>query len=161
MKLSLKIFAFCALLFFISCGENEKKENTNTAETTENVKDNKAVSSDPMKNKGIGPVKSLSLDDNIDETMAQSGAELFNKMCSACHKMDKKFVGPAMDGVTERRTPEWIMNMILNPENMLREDPIAKELLIESNMAMMANQNLTEDEARIILEYFRKYDEEN
>jgi cytochrome c len=60
--------------------------------------------------------------------------------------------------VTERRTHEWIMNMILNPEQMIKEDPIAKKLLVESNMAVMANQNLKEDEARAILEYFRQYD---
>jgi len=47
------------------------------------------------------------------------------------------------------------MNMILNPEEMIQKDPIAKQLLIDSNGAPMANQNLTEDEARSILEYFR------
>jgi hypothetical protein len=47
------------------------------------------------------------------------------------------------------------MNMILNPEQMVKEDPIAKKLLVEYNMAPMANQNLTEEQARKILEYFR------
>jgi hypothetical protein len=47
------------------------------------------------------------------------------------------------------------MNMILNPEEMVQKDPIAKQLLVEYNGAPMANQNLTEDEARAILEYFR------
>ena len=44
---------------------------------------------------------------------------------------------------------------------MIKEDPIAKKLLVESNMAVMANQNLTEEEARAILEYFRQFDQEN
>ena len=47
------------------------------------------------------------------------------------------------------------MNMILNPEDMVQNDPIAKNLLIEYNGAPMANQNLTQEEARSILEYFR------
>jgi hypothetical protein len=47
------------------------------------------------------------------------------------------------------------MNMILNPEEMIQKDPIAKKLLVESNLAPMANQHLTEAEARKILEYFR------
>jgi cytochrome c len=38
---------------------------------------------------------------------------------------------------------------------MIQKDPIAKQLLIEANSAPMANQNLTETEARAILEYFR------
>ena len=45
--------------------------------------------------------------------------------------------------------------MILNPEVMVKEDPVAKALLIEFNGSPMANQGLTEDEARKILEYFR------
>jgi cytochrome c len=57
-------------------------------------------------------------------------------------------------GVTDRRTPEWIMNMILNPEVMVAENPIAKKLLAEY-LSPMANQSLTESEARAILEYFR------
>ena len=55
----------------------------------------------------------------------------------------------------ERRSPEWIMNMILDPEQMVAKDPIARQLLIEFNGSPMANQSLTEAEARTILEYFR------
>ena len=55
----------------------------------------------------------------------------------------------------ERRTPEWIMNMILVPEKMIVENEAAKQLLMEYNGAPMANQNLKEEEARAILEYFR------
>ena len=55
----------------------------------------------------------------------------------------------------QRRSPEWTMNMILNPEEMVKKDPLAKELLIKFNGSPMANQNLTEDEARQVLEYFR------
>jgi hypothetical protein len=76
-------------------------------------------------------------------------------MCTACHKPDKKFIGPAPKGILERRSPEWVMNMILNPEVMIKEDPLTEELLKEFNGAPMANQNLKEDEARAVLEYFR------
>jgi mono/diheme cytochrome c family protein len=91
----------------------------------------------------------------INEAMAAQGGEIFKKMCTACHRTDKKFIGPAPAGVLERRTPEWVMNMILNPEGMVKEDPLAKELLMEFNGSPMANQNLTEEEARAVLEYFR------
>lgn len=73
----------------------------------------------------------------------------------ACHKPDKKFIGPAPTGILERRTPEWIMNMILDPEGMTKNDPLAKALLVEFNGSPMANQHLTEEEARQVLEYFR------
>lgn len=167
MKLTFKIFSALLLLFLIGCGDKEKEEEeirlTDPERQKEVVEEAKTTTAevDAMENKGIGPVKSLQLESGIDAAMATRGSELFKNMCSACHKMDKKFIGPELAGVTERRSPEWIMNMILNPEQMIKEDPIAKKLLVESNMAVMANQNLSEEEARAILEYFRQFDQEN
>lgn len=162
MKLTFKILSVFLILFAISCGEKEEKEQPKLSdpETVEEAKTTTAEISN-LDNKGVGPVKSVEIGADIDAALATQGAELFKNMCSACHKMDKKFIGPELAGVTERRTPEWIMNMILNPEKMIKEDPIAKKLLIESNMAVMANQGLTQEEARAILEYFRQFDQEN
>lgn len=154
---------------FISCGgDSDKKETednlqigdySSEAPKTTTPAKNSADMVD-FSNKGIGPVKSVNISDDIDQALAVKGKTTYENLCSACHKMDKKFIGPALSGVTERRSPEWIMNMILNPEEMIQKDPIAKQLLIESNMAVMANQNLTEEEARAILEYFRSLDAE-
>ena len=106
-----------------------------------------------MQDKGIGPIKSLTLGE-IDTAMVEKGKASFELKCSACHKIEKRFVGPPMKGVLARRTPEWIMNMILNPDVMVQKNEQAKALLAEY-LAPMANQNLTEEEARSILEYFR------
>lgn len=152
-------------LSIVSCGGGEKEEKKDIKigdyskkEVKKEAKTTSSADLMDMTNKGIGPVKSVTIGDEIDDTMATHGEDVFQKMCSACHKMDKKFIGPKIADVTNRRAPEWIMNMILNPEEMIAKDPIAKQLLIESNMAVMANQNLNEEDARAILEYFRKYD---
>lgn len=117
------------------------------------------VEDDPMDNpmaiKGVGPITSVSIGDDIDLDMAARGEEVFKAMCTACHRTDKKFIGPNPTGVLDRRSPEWVMNMILNPEVMIQEDPIAKKLLMEFNGAPMANQNVSEEDARAILEFFR------
>jgi len=144
------IFVMIALLGLLTaCGD---KEGGNKAKDKSNET---VVNADPMQNKGIGPIKELILPATIDEELAKTGEANYVVKCSACHKANKKYIGPAPAGIMERRTPEWIMNMILNPEGMIAEDPIAKQLLIEYNGAPMANQNLTEEEARSILEYFR------
>ena len=163
MKLTIKFISILSILIAFSCGEKEKKEsysldNGNAMEETkkaEPVSSVKASERIDLTNKGVGPVKSLTLPAEIDPALAAQGQEVYNKMCTACHKPNEKFIGPPPAGVLERRTPEWVMNMILNPEVMIVQDPLAKDLLMEFNGAPMANQNLTEDQARAILEYFR------
>lgn len=108
--------------------------------------------------KGVGPVKSVEIAATIDNAMADAGQKLFETKCTACHKFAaEKYVGPGLLGVTKRRKPEWIMNMILNPAEMTQKDPTAKELL-STLLVQMTNQNVTEPEARSIYEYFRKMD---
>lgn len=149
MKLKVLVFAITVALI-TSCGGDGKKEEKSSAPAEEQKE---AVEMDPMKDKGVGPITNITLGE-IDQKMADEGKAIFLAKCSACHKISKRLIGPALAGVTERRTPEWIMNMILDPEKMVAENPAAKKLL-EEYLAPMANQNLTEDEARKILEYFR------
>ena len=156
-----------AVLFvtlLISCGgkEEKKKEGFSyqkkattektTAPKAEKVPASKRVD---LANKGVGPIKSVNLSDEIDQDMASHGAEIYKKLCTACHRAEKKFIGPAPKGILERRSPEWVMNIILDPEGMVKNDPLARELLIEFNGSPMANQNLSEEDARAVLEYFR------
>lgn len=107
---------------------------------------------------GIGPVTALTLGD-LDDEMASTGKAVFEMKCSACHKLDKRYVGPALGDVLDRRSPAFVMNMILNPEQMLAEHPEARKMLADY-MTPMANQNLTEVEARSIVEYLRTVDSE-
>ncbi len=111
------------------------------------------IAADFPRTNGVGPASSVSLG-ALNQGWVAEGEALFKAKCSSCHKPMKKYVGPAPKGILDRRNPEWIMNMILDPEKMVREDPVAKELLTRY-LAPMANQSLTEDEARKILEYFR------
>lgn len=144
-------------LLLISCGGKEQKRNSIYKNRSKTVEVDKTPASQKidLSSKGVGPITSVTLGAAIDQQMATQGADIFNKMCTACHKPSKKFIGPPPKGILKRRTPEWIMNMILNPENMVQKDPLAKALLIEFNGSPMANQSLNEAEARAILEYFR------
>ena len=117
-----------------------------------------ASASGTLSDKGVGPISKVDLAE-IDNALVATGKNLFDIKCSACHKVEKRFVGPAIRGVIQRRSPEWIMNMILDPDRMIKENPAAKQLLAEY-LAPMANQSLTQNEARAILEYFRTLTEE-
>lgn len=116
-----------------------------------------AVTADsPLANKGIGPIKSVELA-ALNIQKAAEGEQIFQEKCSACHKLEEKYVGPSIKGVTERRSPEWILNMILNPQEMTQKDPVARELL-GIHYTQMTFQNVSEEDAMKILEYFRKID---
>ena len=161
-----KIIMFFFLLILFGCGGKEEKKSdgfsierqkttTEKKEAETPVSDVKPSERVDLTNKGVGPITSITLNDEIDQAMAAQGKEAYDRLCLACHRIGKKFIGPAPNGILERRTPEWVMNMIMNPEKMVKEDPLAKELLVEFNGSPMANQNVSEEEARAILEYFR------
>ena len=164
MKQTLKILTLVITLLALSCGGGEEKKEEKTKvqlkkqTTTKKVEststNTKASETIDLTSKGVGPITSLTLPAEIDQTMVAKGKDIFDKMCTACHRLGKKFIGPPPNGLFEKRTPEWVMNMILNPDEMVQKDPLAKALLMEFNGSPMANQNLTEDEARAILEYF-------
>ena len=152
------------LVLFTSCGgKEEKKEgfSVDRTKTTEKVAETPKTNEIPasqritLDNKGVGQIKEITLGLEIDQEMVTEGAALFKTNCTACHKIDKRFIGPKMQGLLDRRSPEWIMNMILDPKLMTEEDRCAKDLLVEFNGAAMANQNLTVEQSRALVEFFR------
>jgi len=151
MKVMINLaMALTIVIMLGACGgSSEQKSTSGTTSAVPQTNTN-----DPLSNKGIGPVKSIALGE-INPAMVTEGEVIYKQMCSACHKPTEKFIGPAPKGIMERRSPEWIMNMILNPEEMVKTDLIAKKLLADYNFAPMANQHLTEEQARKVLEYFR------
>ena len=158
MEYTLNALAVLLLALTISCGGGEKKKEKfsykkKTSQEQKSIqKETKVLASKKIDlvSKGVGPVTSLVLENEIDSTLVAHGADVFKKMCTACHKPTKKFIGPSPKGILERRTPEWIMNMILNPSEMVQKDALAKSLLIEFNGSPMANQNLSHEDARAV-----------
>ena len=142
----------------VACGgKQEKKDSFEVSRSKTEVTKPQESGSVPvdLDNKGIGPIKELNFDTEINTELAAKGEATFNMICTACHMTDQRMIGPAMVGIYDRRSPEWVMNMLLNPEGMLEEDPIAKALLKEYNNMIMTNQNLSESDAREIAEYLR------
>ena len=151
-----KIIAVVVLsVGLMSCGGGNENNTGDTAKKSKPAESMIKKKVDPMQDKGVGPITNLTLDAEINTEMAEAGKAVYDKMCTACHKPAERFIGPAPKGILDRRTPEWVMNMILNPDQMVKENDQAKKLLMEYNGSPMANQNLTEEEARQVLEYFR------
>ena len=91
------------------------------------------------------------------EWVAQ-GKGIYDMKCQSCHKLnEERVVGPGWAGVTKRREPHWIMNMITNVDIMLEQDAEAQKLL-EQCLVRMPNQNISKEEARSVIEFMRSND---
>ena len=87
------------------------------------------------------------------------GKQLFNTHCAACHKMDKKLVGPALNTIVDRQGKEWTKEWIYN-NNALREsgDEYAIQIWEEYNKAAMPGyQFLKDEELNDIVEYLAQW----
>jgi len=149
-----KITLFAAILgivFFYACSGGDKK-NTNS-KPTKKVKTEK-----PDDGKGVGGITNVELNDPLNAAMVEDGKGIYELKCAACHKLsDQRVVGPGWAGITDRRKPEWIMNMTLNIDVMLEEDKVARDMLKEC-LVRMPNQNLTEADGRAVLEFMYEND---
>jgi cytochrome c len=103
---------------------------------------------------GIGPVTEPLTLGPVNHEQAEEGEKLFTAKCSACHKLGERYVGPPLGGITEKVTPEFAMNMMLNPQEMYTRHPVVKELLGQY-MTQMPNLGLTQEQARAVVEYLR------
>jgi cytochrome c5 len=140
-------------IFFIACKEGAKKEPEPVA-IEDLTKDKPETHGTEVKEGDI------TLSTPLDQAKVTSGKATYELKCQSCHKLtEEKLVGPGWKDVTKRRKPVWIMNMITNVDMMLDTDPEAQKLL-EQCMVRMPNQNISQDQAREVLEYMRHNDGE-
>lgn len=86
---------------------------------------------------------------------ADDGEAVFSAKCAACHTIGGgTLVGPDLEGVSDRREPEWLSRWIAEPDLMLAEgEPIATDMLAEFNNIPMPNLGLTDVEVASLVAY--------
>ena len=148
-----------AVAFLAACG-GEKSESAGAADPYDNKNAAPASTGNPDydPNRGAGKFTKVDVSQTLDAAKAIEGEKVFGVKCSSCHKLtEEKLVGPGWKGVTGRNTPEWIMNFITNPDEMLNKDPKAQAQL-EICLVRMPNQNLSDEDARNLYEFMRRND---
>ena len=84
-----------------------------------------------------------------------NGKKLYNTNCAACHKLDKKLIGPPLGGIADKRSNEWLQAWIKD-NNALRAsgDQDAIDIFEEYNgMPMIAYPQFSEQDINDILAY--------
>jgi hypothetical protein len=82
------------------------------------------------------------LNQNASADPVSEGKTYFTQYtCNTCHSLTSKKeptnTGPALYGVTKRRTKDWLIPWISDPEEMLKKDATAKKLLAENGNVPM------------------------
>lgn len=157
-----KLILIIGMAVLAACAPDKaKQESAGSENSQEETSATNAVAENADPAKGIGQVTTVTLNTPLETERIPRGKAIYEMKCQACHKLnDQRVVGPGWAGVTKNRKPEWIMNMIINTEMMLDEDPEAQKLL-ELCLTRMPNQNVSVGDARDILEFMRKNDGEN
>ncbi len=145
----------CSLALLACGGRTEAPASTGSDYTVDNPVSVPAASADAER--GMGKFKDVEVGP-LNAGMAATGESVYEVKCASCHKMtDEKLVGPGWKDVTVRHTPAWIMNFVTNTDEMLDKDPKAQAML-EICLVRMPNQNVSDDDARALLEFMRKND---
>ena len=144
----------CGALFLSGCGSREEAEKA--AKAAPNPAD--LIAQQPEVH-GI-EIKTVEITKPLNQPWVATGKAIYEMKCLACHKLTgDRVVGPGWAGVSKRRQPLWIMNMITNVDMMLAKDEEAQKLL-ELCLVRMPNMNITAEEARKLLEFMRHNDGE-
>lgn len=147
MKRLTGILLFSMVLFSAACSEKSKSNNNNSAVY--------------QPEKGKGRFQEFVTPVSIDNNLVTKGKEIYLQKCTACHKLDHtQTIGPGWKGVSEKHTAAWIMNYLTNTDEMLDADPELRKM-IATGSPRMPDQDLSDDDARALLEFMRQNDKEN
>lgn len=94
----------------------------------------------------------------VKAEMADAGAKVWqSKQCAMCHSIGKgRRAGPDLAGLVERRELEWVRSFLMNTNDMLNNDPLAKQLLKEHYGVRMPDFKLSADEAESLIHYLAR-----
>lgn len=164
MKTVVNLFFIVSFMCFTACKGPHEKSDHKTVDNETSIKKQEVDSSEsknerqPDKAKtGIGPIKhKVELENQIDEAMASKGEKLYTNKCATCHRIKESSVGPPLGGVLQERSPQWVMNMILNPREMIEKNVQVNAMKGQYDSEMI-DLGLSEEEARQIVEFLRTH----
>jgi mono/diheme cytochrome c family protein len=100
----------------------------------------------------VGTVAKASEDPSLDE-----GKSIFTSRCAACHNINKILTGPALAGVEERRSIDWILNFVRSSQSMVKKGDKDAVALFEkfNKIPMPDHPDMTPERVKNILTYIK------
>lgn len=101
----------------------------------------------------------VSSQENYQEKKSNKGEALFKMQCASCHDLNKKVIGPALKGVTDKYEEEWLISFIKNSKQMIESGDKRAVAVFNENQKqpMLAFEFLADDEIKAILAYIKEH----
>lgn len=147
----MKYIYYLFMLFFMAAGCSNNEQNN----TEQEIQDKNTEAIAAKEQATYGKIQHVDIKPEIDKEMAKQGLRIFDVTCTSCHKYDERYVGPPLGDVAKKRTPEYVMNMILDTETMIDKDDTVK-CLLQTYLMKMPNMQVDEKDARSVLEHLRE-----
>ena len=110
-----------------------------------------------MKNRSILTLIILAGVLSVKATPADEGKNIFAARCAACHNVNKVMTGPALAGIDQRRSIDWIINFVHSSQSLVKKgDAYAVALFEKFNKVPMPDHpDLTPDNIKNVVEYIK------
>src|SRR5215218_5164221 len=84
----------------------------------------------------------------------EEGKAIFTTRCASCHNVNKMVVGPALAGVDQRHSIDWIVNFVQSSQTVIRSgDEKATALFAKfNNIQMPDHKDLTAENIKSVVE---------
>lgn len=88
---------------------------------------------------------------------AEEGKSIFSARCAACHNVNKVLTGPALAGVHERRSIDWIISFVHSSQTMVKSGDKDAVAVFEkfNKIPMPDHPDLTADNIKNIVDYIK------
>lgn len=88
---------------------------------------------------------------------SEEGKNLFMTRCASCHNVHRVLTGPALSGVDQRRSIDWIINFVHSSQTVVKSgDQYAMALYEKFNKVPMPDHaDLTTDNIKSIVEFIK------
>ncbi|RYY28684.1 MAG: cytochrome c [Chitinophagaceae bacterium] len=92
-----------------------------------------------------------------NEAPAANGKEIFTVRCASCHNVNKKAVGPALAGIEDRRSADWIVQFVQSSQSMVKAGDAAAVALFKefNNMPMPDHKDLSAEDIASVVAYIK------
>lgn len=87
----------------------------------------------------------------------EEGKAIFSARCASCHNMTKDLTGPALSGVHERRSLDWIVSFVKSSQSLVKAGDKDAVAVFEkfNKIPMPDHPDLTDENIMNVVEYIK------